>query len=372
MAEAAPLKRIAFVQGYAATATGLAESAYKTARGFVPGFVEPYVRQAEETALNVGAPYLTLAQDGAEKVLRSVDAQVRRMGAWDAAPRPRSSPLSRGVPASPQVDASLNTLAGALNYSRDLHDKNMITFNGAKEQYFGLVESAVAQAKALLDPSPYVQRVEGTVKWASDKVAFYVDPDKIVDTGVEYAGKVAAFGPGERWRCTPRNARAQPPQAPLTRGSGRCRSPQGRGDRGPADQRRRQDVRHRARHRRGALGGRRACSARAWLAGTLGCWAAAQGRWRGCRGARSAHTPAAAAAAAVLLNAPRRTQVSPLYKKLVELLLSTGTSLTATWPAKKLVEVSASPVVAPLADPLISNFTNSKYLKQLTTHLKPL
>lgn len=70
------LKRLDFVKGYAAQGVGIAESIYKTARGFVPSFVEPYAKQLEETALNVAAPYLTLAQDSAEKVLVTVDTQV--------------------------------------------------------------------------------------------------------------------------------------------------------------------------------------------------------------------------------------------------------------------------------------------------------
>lgn len=72
----AELKRLEFVKGYAAQGVGIAEGVYKTARGFVPGFVEPYAKQLEETALNVAAPYLTLAQDSAEKVLVTVDGQV--------------------------------------------------------------------------------------------------------------------------------------------------------------------------------------------------------------------------------------------------------------------------------------------------------
>lgn len=92
------------------------------------------------------------------------------------------------------MDKSLQTLTGALDYSRDLHSKNMNTFNGAKEQYYGYVEYGVNTVKSMLDPTPYVE-------WASSTVKTYADPDKIVDTGVEYAGKVAAFGPGEPASC---------------------------------------------------------------------------------------------------------------------------------------------------------------------------
>lgn len=72
----AELKRLEFVKGYATQGAGTADWVYQTARGFVPGFVEPYVKQVEETTLNVAAPYLTLAQDSAEKVLVAVDGQV--------------------------------------------------------------------------------------------------------------------------------------------------------------------------------------------------------------------------------------------------------------------------------------------------------
>lgn len=83
----------------------------------------------------------------------------------------------------------MGLLTGALSYGRDLHSKNLATFNGAKDQCYSYVESTVEQAKALVDPTPYVQ-------WASDKVATYVNPDKILDTSFEVAGKFAAFGPG--------------------------------------------------------------------------------------------------------------------------------------------------------------------------------
>jgi hypothetical protein len=85
------------------------------------------------------------------------------------------------------VDKSLGLVEG-------VHSKNLATFNGAKEQAYGYVESTVNQAKALLDPTPYIQ-------WTSDKVATYADPDKIVDTGIQIldpvAGKVVTLG---RWR----------------------------------------------------------------------------------------------------------------------------------------------------------------------------
>lgn len=62
-----------------------------------------------------------------------------------------------------------------------------------------------------------------------------------------------------------------------------------------------------------------------------------------------------------------RLQALPLYKKVWELIWITGGQLQGSWPAQK-----AYAMLAPFADPLYSNVTNSKYLKQLETHLKPL
>jgi hypothetical protein len=243
----AELKRLEFVKGYVAQGVSITESVYQTARGFVPGFVEPYAKQLEETALNVAAPYLTLAQDSAEKVLVTVDGQV---------------------------DSTLTTVFGAVDYARGVHESNMKTYNSAKDQYFSVVESTVNHVKQLLDPTPYVQ-------WAGQQVEYYADPDKIVDTGVQYAEKVASFGP------VPKVVEIADP---LIKTSLK----------------------------------------------TYG----------------SVHD----------------TVVSlPLYKTAWGLIWSTSNTLQESWPAQKLYTV-----LAPLADPLYSNLTNSKYLKQLETHLKPL
>jgi hypothetical protein len=69
-------KRLGWVQGYATQATSLANNVYTQARSFVPASLEPFVVQLEETAVSITVPYVTLAQDAAEKVLSSVDAQV--------------------------------------------------------------------------------------------------------------------------------------------------------------------------------------------------------------------------------------------------------------------------------------------------------
>jgi hypothetical protein len=60
----------------------------------------------------------------------------------------------------------------------------------------------------------------------------------------------------------------------------------------------------------------------------------------------------------------------PLYKTLWDLVWSTSSSVQESWAFQKAKEV-AYPVLAPVADPMYSNITNSKYLKQLTAHLTP-
>lgn len=70
-------KRLGFLQAYASQATGIAGNVYSQARTLVPSFAETFVQQLEETAINIAVPYVTAAQDGAVKVLGSVDAQVR-------------------------------------------------------------------------------------------------------------------------------------------------------------------------------------------------------------------------------------------------------------------------------------------------------
>lgn len=169
MAEGAgALKRLYFLQDYAQLATSTLESGYKTVRGFVPSFVEPYFSQAEDLVTTHGAPYLTWAQDTADKFVRSVDGQV---------------------------DAFANGLGGVLNYSRDQYGKNMSTFNAAKSEYYGVVESLVNNVKAKLDPTPYIQNAVETGKVYGEKAAYWADPDKVVDLGLEYYTMATSIGP---------------------------------------------------------------------------------------------------------------------------------------------------------------------------------
>jgi len=59
-----------------------------------------------------------------------------------------------------------------------------------------------------------------------------------------------------------------------------------------------------------------------------------------------------------------------VYKTLWELVWSTSSSVQDSWAFKKAVALGY-PVLAPVVDPVYSNITNSRYLKQLQTHLTP-
>jgi hypothetical protein len=61
-----------YVYGY----TGLAEKAYKTARSFVPSFVEPTVASLEDRVIATAAPVVAKAQDVSDKMLHVADQQV--------------------------------------------------------------------------------------------------------------------------------------------------------------------------------------------------------------------------------------------------------------------------------------------------------
>lgn len=158
------LKRLGFILGYVNAAVSITEGVYKKARSFVPGFVEPYVGQAEDTVTSFGAPYYTWAQDLASKVLQTADQQV---------------------------DSAASTLSSGLDFSRELHGKNMKAFNTAKDSYFTWLESTVDKVKSVANPWPYAQWGIDTAKTTWDKVVDYVDPDKLVD-GV---AKVTTYAP---------------------------------------------------------------------------------------------------------------------------------------------------------------------------------
>jgi hypothetical protein len=47
-------------------------------------------------------------------------------------------------------------VSSVLDYSRELHSKNMGSFSSAKDSYFSTVEGLVNATKAALDPQRYV------------------------------------------------------------------------------------------------------------------------------------------------------------------------------------------------------------------------
>ncbi|GBF96333.1 hypothetical protein Rsub_09403 [Raphidocelis subcapitata] len=228
------LKRLGFIKNYASLALSAGEGVYKRARGFVPSAVEPYVSQAEDSAVATAAPYAALANDKAAEVLAAVDAKVESL---------------------------LGAVTSSLDFSRDLHSKNMSSFAAAKESAYGLVEAYVNAAKSALDPARYVEAATGFGKAVVGAVAAYADPDKAVDLLSNAYDKLAAQGPSERHI------------------------------------------------------------------------------WGG---------------------------VQPLYKKIYE----TATTLPSLVADTTLYR-RGYPLVAPVADPVLTNFSKSKVLKQLEDHLKP-
>jgi hypothetical protein len=58
--------------------------------------------------------------------------------------------------------------------------------------------------------------------------------------------------------------------------------------------------------------------------------------------------------------------MQPLYKKVYDAAATIPGKVTETVIFKK-----GYPLVAPVAEPVITNFSNSKVIKQLDDHLKP-
>lgn len=67
---------------------------------------------------------------------------------------------------------------------------------------------------------------------------------------------------------------------------------------------------------------------------------------------------------------PHPAQGQPLYKKLYETATAIPAKVQDTTLYKRGYPLVA-PLVAPVADPVYSNFANSKVIKQLDEHLKP-
>jgi hypothetical protein len=161
------LKRLGFVNTYASTAVSLSSSMYTTARSYVPGFADPYIRTVEEKTTSISMPYVNWAQDTASGVLKSVDGQL---------------------------DNTYNTVSGGANFSRDLHTKNMETFTAAKEEYFKWVENSVNSLKAKLNPYPYAETACLKLKQALDQAVTMADPDLAIDQVHDAWAKFASIG----------------------------------------------------------------------------------------------------------------------------------------------------------------------------------
>lgn len=240
------LKLLAFVKTYAAAAVAKGESLYKKARTFVPAAVDPYVVTLEDKAAAISAPYVSLATDKAAEALSFADTKV----------------------------------SSVLEYSRELHSKNMGSFSAAKDSYFSTVEGLVNAAKAALDPSRYVAYATDLGKSLSTAVAAYVDPDKAAASLTSLYEKLAAVGPA------PKVLELASPYI-------------------------------------------------------------------------SAGTTQYTKAHDLLVG-------QPLYKKLYDTAFALPAKVQETALFGKVY-----PLVAPVTDPVVSNFTNSKVLKQLDDHLKP-
>lgn len=247
------LKRLGFIKTYASKALSAGEGVYKRVRGFVPAAAEPYVSQVEDSAVAYAAPYAALANDKAAEVLAAVDAKFESL---------------------------LGAVTSSLDFSRDLHSKNMSSFASAKESAYGLVEGYVNAAKAAVDPTRYVEAATGFGKAVVGAIAAYADPDKAVDFLAAAYDKVAAQGP------MPKLLEIADPLI------------------------------------------------------TIGQSKYAQ-----------AHD---------LLV------VQPLYKKLYETAATLPSKVADTTLYRR-----GYPLVAPVADPVLTNFSKSKVLKQLEDHLKP-
>lgn len=240
------LKLLGFVKAYAAAAVATGEAVYKKARTFVPSPLAPYVVTLEDKAAAISAPYVSLATDKAAYALAFADGKV----------------------------------SSVLDYSRELHSKNMGSFSSAKESYFSAVEGAVNATKAALDPQRYVAYATDLGKSVVDTVVAYADPDKLVAAATSAYEKLAGIGP-------------VPKVLEL------------------AD-------------------------------------------------------PLISAGTTQYTKAHDLLVMQPLYKKLYD--------TAATLPGKAkdtAIFGKVYPLVAPLADPVAANFTNSKVIKQLDEHLKP-
>lgn len=247
------LKRLGFVRSYTSAFVGYGEGVYRKARSYVPGVAEPYVGQLEDSTTALAAPLIARVQDKAAELLAAVDGKV---------------------------DGLFGTVASTLEYSRDLHAKNMGSFSAAKESYYSLIEGVVNTTKAALDPQRYVQYAAEIGKSVVDTVIMYADPDKIAALASGVVDKVAT-------------------QAPVVK-------------------------------------------------------------------VLEIADPFIAKGQTQYIKAHDLLVVQPLYKKLYDTATAIPSKVQDTTFYKR-----GYPLVAPVADPVYTNFANSKVIKQLDEHLKP-
>jgi hypothetical protein len=240
-------------RSYASTALGYGEGAYKTARGFVPSFAEPYVSSAEDAAAAYAAPLVATANDKAADALTFADAKV---------------------------DAALASAVSALEYSRSLHAKNMASFSAAKESAYGFVEAYVNATKSALDPQRYVDYATSLGRSIVGAVAAAADPDAVYAYATSTLDKLAAAPPVAK--------------------------------------------------------------------------------------ALEVADPLISVGQAQYAKAHDLVVAQPLYKKVYDAAAGLP-ALVADAPLVK----AGYPLVAPVADPVLANFSKSKVLKQLEGHLKP-
>lgn len=179
MTETTSYKRLDFVAKSVATASGLAETAYKTARSYTPTFVEPYVAKVEDTASTVGAPYMTFVADTGAKVLQNADELV-------------DYTVGNSYKA---VENGKTTVMSTLTNTKTFHDTNLKSFGDAREKYFKYVEETADLVKAKLNPKPYIDLTYTALKDSLARAQELADPDVAVDAVHQAWTKFAALAP---------------------------------------------------------------------------------------------------------------------------------------------------------------------------------
>jgi len=167
-----PLKRLQLVQdgaSYLVGYTGYAEKLYKTARGFIPSFVEPTVATVEDRVIAATAPVVAKAQDVSDKMLHIADEQV------DYILNTADKTLSGGK----------KTVEDSLGGVKALHDTNVKTFKEATTAYFEYVKAISDWARDKLNPIKGGQLALDTLNLAMQKAKEATDPDVAAKMAVD-------------------------------------------------------------------------------------------------------------------------------------------------------------------------------------------